>query len=109
MRLQQCPHGGYPYQDPLAKAEGGGQTYCHADSLVTNLRLRHERSILPSHRAEKDFNAFQAGGNCAGGFLYPVNQPVVSEDAAFLIWLGFVFLLIIGIDLFMRCFITKPI
>ena len=33
----------------------------------------------------------------------------VSGDASFLIWLGFVFLLIIGIDLFMGRFITKPI
>ena len=33
----------------------------------------------------------------------------VSEDTSFLIWLGFVFLLIIGIDLFMGRFITKPI
>ena len=34
---------------------------------------------------------------------------LVSEDASFLIWLGFVFLLIIGIDFFMGRFITKPI
>ena len=33
----------------------------------------------------------------------------VGENASFLIWLGFVFLLIIGIDLFMGRFITKPI
>ena len=33
----------------------------------------------------------------------------VSEDASFLIWLGFVLLLIIGIDFFMGRFITKPI
>ena len=33
----------------------------------------------------------------------------VSEDTSFLIWLWFVFLLIIGIDLFMGRFITKPI
>ena len=33
----------------------------------------------------------------------------ISEDTSFLLWLGFVFLLIIGIDLFMRRFITKPI
>ena len=33
----------------------------------------------------------------------------VSEDAAFLIWLGFVLLLVLGIDFFMGRFITKPI
>ena len=33
----------------------------------------------------------------------------ISEDAAFLIWLGFVLLLVLGIDFFMGRFITKPI
>ncbi len=33
----------------------------------------------------------------------------VNEDASFFIWLGFDFLLIMGIDLFMGRFITKPI
>lgn len=33
----------------------------------------------------------------------------VGEDAAFLIWLGFVLLLVLGIDFFMGRFITKPI
>ena len=32
----------------------------------------------------------------------------VSEDASFLIWLGFVLLLVLGIDFFMSRFITKP-
>ena len=32
----------------------------------------------------------------------------VSEDVSFLIWLGFVFLLVLGIDFFMGRFITKP-
>ena len=33
----------------------------------------------------------------------------ISEDASFLLWLGFVLLLILGIDQFMARFITKPI
>ena len=33
----------------------------------------------------------------------------VSEDASFFLWLGFVLLLILGIDRFMARFITKPI
>ena len=33
----------------------------------------------------------------------------VSEDASFLLWLGFVLLLVLGIDFFMGRFITKPI
>ena len=33
----------------------------------------------------------------------------VSEDASFLIWLGFLLLLVLGIDFFMSHFITKPI
>ena len=33
----------------------------------------------------------------------------VSEDASFLLWLGFVLLLVLGIDLFMGRFITKPV
>lgn len=41
-------------------------------------------------------------------YILSTSLPV-NEDASFLIWLGFVFLLIIGIDLFMGHFITKPI
>ncbi len=33
----------------------------------------------------------------------------ISEDASFLLWLGFVLLLVLGIDLFMDRFITKPV
>ena len=33
----------------------------------------------------------------------------VSENASFLLWLGFVLLLVLGIDCFMGRFITKPI
>ncbi len=33
----------------------------------------------------------------------------ISEDASFLLWLGFVLLLVLGIDFFMGRFITKPI
>ena len=33
----------------------------------------------------------------------------VSDDASFLLWLGFVLLLVLGIDFFMSRFITKPI
>ena len=33
----------------------------------------------------------------------------VNEDASFLLWLGFVLLLVLGIDFFMGRFITKPI
>ncbi len=33
----------------------------------------------------------------------------VNEDASFLLWLGFVLLLVLGIDFFMSRFITKPI
>ena len=33
----------------------------------------------------------------------------VGEDVSFLLWLGFVLLLVLGIDFFMGCFITKPI
>ena len=32
----------------------------------------------------------------------------ISEDASFLLWLGFVLLLVLGIDFFMSRFITKP-
>ena len=32
----------------------------------------------------------------------------ISEDASFLLWLGFVLLLVLGIDFFMSYFITKP-
>ena len=41
-------------------------------------------------------------------YAFSTGLPV-NEDVSFLIWLGFVFLLIIGIDLFMGHFITKPI
>lgn len=41
-------------------------------------------------------------------YILSTSLPV-NEDASFLIWLGVVFLLIIGIDLFMGRFITKPI
>ena len=33
----------------------------------------------------------------------------ISEDASFLLWLGFLLLLVLGIDFFMGRFITKPI
>ena len=43
-------------------------------------------------------------------FSYIISTGLpVSEDAAFLIWLGFVLLLVLGIDFFMGHFITKPI
>ena len=41
-------------------------------------------------------------------YIFSTGLPV-SGDASFLIWLGFVFLLIIGIDFLMGRFITKPI
>lgn len=41
-------------------------------------------------------------------YIFSTGLPV-SEDAAFLIWLGFVLLLVLGIDFFMDRFITKPI
>lgn len=49
-----------------------------------------------------------AGAVLIFSYIFSTGLPV-SEDASFLIWLGFVFLLIIGIDLFMGRFITKPI
>ena len=49
-----------------------------------------------------------AGAVLIFSYIFSIGLPV-SKDASFLIWLGFVFLLIIGIDLFMGCFITKPI
>lgn len=43
-------------------------------------------------------------------FSYMISTSLpVGEDLSFLIWLGFVFLLVIGIDFFMGHFITKPI
>lgn len=43
-------------------------------------------------------------------FSYIISTGLpVSEDAAFLIWLGFVLLLVLSIDFFMGRFITKPI
>lgn len=41
-------------------------------------------------------------------YIFFTGLPV-TEDAAFLIWLGFVLLLVLGIDFFMGRFITKPI
>ncbi len=41
-------------------------------------------------------------------YVFSTGLPV-SEDVAFLIWLGFVLLLVLGIDFFMGSFITKPI
>ena len=41
-------------------------------------------------------------------YIFSARLPI-SADASFLVWLGFVFLLIIGIDLFMDRFITKPV
>ncbi len=49
-----------------------------------------------------------AGAVLIFSYIFSTGLPV-SEDASFLIWLGFVFLLIIGIDLFMGRFITRPI
>ena len=43
-------------------------------------------------------------------FSYMISTSLpVGEDLSFLIWLGLVFLLVIGIDFFMGRFITKPI
>ena len=41
-------------------------------------------------------------------YILSTHLPV-SEDASFLLWLGFVLLLVLGIDFFMGRFITKPI
>ena len=49
-----------------------------------------------------------AGAVLIFSYIFSTGLPV-SEDASFLIWLGFVFLLIIGIDLFMGRFITRPV
>ena len=49
-----------------------------------------------------------AGAVLIFSYIFSTGLPV-SKDASFLIWLGFVFLLIIGIDFFMGRFITKPI
>ncbi len=49
-----------------------------------------------------------AGAVLIFSYIFSTGLPV-SEDASFLIWLGFVFVLIIGIDLFMDRFITRPI
>ena len=49
-----------------------------------------------------------AGAVLIFSYIFSTGLPV-GENASFLIWLGFVFLLIIGIDLFMGRFITKPI
>ena len=43
-------------------------------------------------------------------FSYVLSTSLpISEDASFLIWLGFLILLVLGIDFFMGRFITKPI
>lgn len=43
-------------------------------------------------------------------FFYILSTRLpVSEDTSFLIWLGFLMLLVLGIDFFMGRFITKPI
>ncbi len=49
-----------------------------------------------------------AGAVLIFSYIFSTGLPV-SKDASFLIWLGFVFLLIIGIDFLMGRFITKPI
>ena len=49
-----------------------------------------------------------AGAVLIFSYIFSTGLPV-GENASFLIWPGFVFLLIIGIDLFMGRFITKPI
>ena len=41
-------------------------------------------------------------------YIFSTGLPV-SEDTSLLVWLGFVFLLVLGIDFFMGHFITKPI
>lgn len=41
-------------------------------------------------------------------YIFSTGLPV-SEDTSLLVWLGFVFLLVLGIDFFMGRFITKPI
>ena len=49
-----------------------------------------------------------AGAALIFSYILSTRLPV-SEDTSFLIWLGFVLLLVLGIDSFMGCFITKPI
>ena len=49
-----------------------------------------------------------AGLTLIFSYILSTRLPV-SEDTSFLIWLGFVLLLVLGIDSFMGCFITKPI
>ena len=41
-------------------------------------------------------------------YIFSTGLPV-SEDTSLLVWLGFVFLLVLGIDFFMGRFISKPI
>lgn len=49
-----------------------------------------------------------AGAVLIFSYVLSTGLPV-SEDASFLLWLGFVLLLVLGIDFFMGRFITKPI
>ncbi len=49
-----------------------------------------------------------AGAALIASYLLSAGLPV-SEDASFLIWLGFVSLLVVGIDLLMGRFITRPL
>ena len=49
-----------------------------------------------------------AGPALIFSYILSTRLPV-SEDTSFLIWLCFVLLLVLGIDSFMGCFITKPI
>jgi signal transduction histidine kinase len=41
-------------------------------------------------------------------YIFSTGLPV-SDEASFLLWLGFILLLVLGIDLFMDRFITKPV
>ena len=49
-----------------------------------------------------------AGAALIASYILSAGLPV-SEDASFLIWLGFVSLLVVGIDLLMGRFITRPL
>ena len=49
-----------------------------------------------------------AGAALIASYILSAGRPV-SEDASFLIWLGFVSLLVVGIDLLMGRFITRPL
>ena len=49
-----------------------------------------------------------AGAVLIFSYILSTGLPI-SEDASFLLWLGFVLLLVLGIDFFMGRFITKPI